>query len=179
MTTPFIGEIQMFGFNFNPYGWAFCDGTLMPIQQNAALYSLLGTVYGGDGRTTFQLPNLMSRAACGNGQGIGLTTRSMGDAFGTSNVTLTQQEMPAHQHVLTAFQQGDTTKRSGTPSDGGGVSQPNSNSIKPFSESQPTTPMSPFMLEPFINGGQPHANQQPYLALNFCIALQGEFPSFG
>lgn len=179
MTTPFIGEIQMFGFNYSPSGWAFCDGTMMNIRQNTTLFSLLGTVYGGDGQNTFQLPNLMSRAACGSGQGPGLSPRSMGETFGTNSVTLTQLEMPAHQHVLTAFQQGDATKRSGTPVAGGGLSQPGSNAIKPFSESAPTTPMSPRMLQPITAPAQPHSNQQPYLAVNFCIALQGDFPSFG
>lgn len=179
MTTPFIGEIQMFGFNFSPSGWAFCDGTLMQIRQNTTLFSLLGNVYGGDGKNTFQLPDLRSQAACNQGPGPGLTPRTLGETFGFNTVTLTEAQMPAHRHVLTAFQQGDTTKRSGTPSVGGGLSQPNSNSIKPFSESPPTTPMSTSMLQPFASGGNSHSNQQPYLALNFCIALQGAFPSFG
>ncbi|MFG3450228.1 MULTISPECIES: phage tail protein [unclassified Stenotrophomonas] len=179
MTTPFIGEIQMFGFDYNPYGWAFCNGTTLPVTQNTVLYSLLGVMYGGNGSSTFQLPNLVTRAACGQGTGPGLTPRRAGDAFGVTAVTLTEQQMPAHQHVLTAFQQGDTTKRSSTPVQGGGLSQPGSSTVKPFSSSPPNAPMSPTMLKPAAGGAQPHANQQPYLAVNFCIALTGDYPSFG
>lgn len=179
MTEPFIGEIQMFGFNFSPSGWAYCNGATLAIQQNSALYSLLGIQYGGNGQTTFQLPNLVARSACSLGQGPGLTPRTMGETFGTPAVTLTTQEMPAHRHVLTAFLQSDTTKRSGTPVSGGGLSQPSANAVKPFSASTPTTPMSPNMLKPFTGPNEPHANQQPYLAVNFCIALQGVFPPFG
>lgn len=179
MTTPFVGEIQMFGFDFNPQGWAFCNGATLPIQQNTALFALLGVNYGGNGRNTFQLPNLVTRAACGQGQGPGLTPRVMGETFGDAAVTLNQLQMPAHQHVLTAFQQSDATKRSGVPVAGGGLSQPGSNAVKPFSSSPPTTPMSPGMLKPAAGDTLPHSNQQPYLAVNFCIALQGEFPSFG
>jgi microcystin-dependent protein len=178
MTSPFVGEIQMFGFDYNPYGWAFCNGATVPIQQNAVLYSLLGIAYGGNGQSTFQLPNLAARAACSQGTGPGLTPRERGETFGAASVTLTEGQMPAHQHVLTAFQQSDTTKRSGTPTTGGGLSQPGSNAVKPFSSSPPTTPMSPSMLKPFVGGALPHANQQPYLAVNFCIALTGVFPSF-
>lgn len=179
MTEPFVGEIQMFGFNFNPRGWAFCNGATLAIQQNTALFALLGTQYGGNGRTNFQLPNLFARGACSLGQGPGLTPRTMGETFGMQTVSLTTQEMPAHPHVLTAFLQSDTTKRTGTPVSGGGLSQPSSNAVKPFSASAPTTPMSPNMLRPFTDGNQPHSNQQPYLAVNFCIALEGIFPSFG
>jgi len=178
MTTPFLGEIQMFGFSYNPYGWALCNGATVAIQQNTALFSLLGVTYGGNGVSTFQLPNLVSRAACGQGQGPGLTPRTLGETFGVSDVTLTQQQMPAHQHVLTAFQQSDTSKRSGVPVQGGGLSQPGSNAVKPFSSSPPTTPMSAGMLKPAGGNALPHANQQPYLAVNFCIALQGVFPIF-
>lgn len=179
MTTPFVGEIQMFGFNYNPYGWAFCNGAIMPIQQNAALYALLGVAYGGNGQSTFQIPNLVARAACGQGQGPGLTPRTLGEPFGVTDVSLTEQQMPAHRHTLTAFQQSNADKRSGAPVAGGGLSQPGSNSVKPFSSSAPTTPMSPAMLKPSTGSALPHANQQPYLAVNFCIALWGEYPSFG
>lgn len=179
MTEPFVGEIQMFGFNFNPRGWAFCNGATLPIQQNTALYSLLGVNYGGNGSTTFQLPNLVARSACSQGQGVGLTARSLGSSFGVSAVTLNTQEMPIHQHTLTAFVQPDATKRGGMPGVGGGISQPSATTVKPFSTATPDTPMSPTMLKPANGGGQAHENRQPYLAVNFCIALQGVFPSFG
>lgn len=182
MTEPFLGEIQIFGFDFNPSGWAFCSGALLPIQQNTALYSLLGVQYGGDGRTTFQLPNLAARAACSQGSGPGLTPRTMGDTFGLTSVALTEQQMPAHQHGLTAYLQSDATKRTGVPVNGGGLSQPSTNVVKPFIAATPSTPttlMSPSMLKPSTGTAQAHANQQPYLAVNFCIALQGVFPAFG
>ena len=178
MTTPFIGEIQMFGFNYFPNGWAFCDGSLVNIQQNTVLYALLGVNYGGNGSSNFRLPNLIARAACEQGQGPGLTNRRLGETFGVPEVALTTQQMPAHQHVLTAFQQSDTTKRSGTPVAGGGLSQPGSNAVKPFSSSPPNTPMSVNMLKPNNGGASAHSNQQPYLAVNFCIALQGVYPNF-
>ena len=178
MSEPFIGEIQMFGFDYNPYGWAYCNGATMAVQQNTALYSLLGVAYGGNGTSTFMLPNLTSRAACSMGQGPGLTPRDMGETFGDFAVTLNQSQMPTHQHDITVFQQSDATKRSGTPTSGGGLCQPGANTVKPFSTAAPNTPMSPTMLKPVTNGGLPHSNQQPYLAVNFCIALNGVFPSF-
>jgi microcystin-dependent protein len=178
MTTPFVGEIQMFGFDYNPYGWAFCNGATLPVTQNSVLYSLLGITYGGNGSSTFQLPNLVTRAACAQGAGPGLTPRRAGDTFGVTAVTLTEQQMPSHQHVLTAFQQSDPAKRSSAPVAGGGLSQPGSNAVKPFSTNPPTTPMSPTMLKPTSGAAQPHANQQPYLAVNFCIALTGDYPVF-
>jgi microcystin-dependent protein len=178
MTDPFIGQIQPFGFNFAPANWAFCNGATLAIQQNTALFSLIGVQYGGNGSTTFQLPNFSARAAGGPGQGPGLSPRAVGDTFGIAQVSLTSAEMPAHQHTLTAFAQTDTTKRSGVPVNGGGLSLPGSNAVKPFSNTAPNTPMSPTMLLPSTGGNQPHNNQQPYLAVNFCIALVGVFPSF-
>lgn len=178
MTTPFLGEIQVFGFNFSPAGWAFCNGATLSIQQNSALFALLGIQYGGNGSSTFQLPNLVARGACQQGQGPGLTSRPIGQPFGVNQVTLDATQLPAHRHTLTAFAQTDTTKRSGSPVTGGGLSLPTSNAVKPFSNAAPTTALSPSMLTPSAGGGQPHANQQPYLAVNFCIALQGAFPAF-
>lgn len=179
MTEPYIGEIQLFGFDFNPYGWAFCNGATLPITQNGALYALLGVAYGGNGTSTFQLPNFTGRSACSFGAGPGLTPRPLGNTFGVDGVTLTEQQMPAHQHVLNAFVQSDASKRSGTPVAGGGLSQPNSPTVKPYTQAQPNTAMSPTMLKPNSSAAAPHENRQPYLAVNFCIALQGVFPSFG
>jgi microcystin-dependent protein len=178
MTEPFIGQIQPFGFNFAPVNWAFCNGATLGIQQYTALFSLLGIQYGGNGSTTFQLPNFSARAAGGPGTGVGLSPRAVGDTFGVAQVTVTSAEMPAHRHTLTAFAQTDTTKRSGAPVAGGGLSLPGSNAVKPFSNAPPNAPLSPTMLLPSSGSNQPHSNQQPYLAVNFCIALQGEFPSF-
>ncbi len=178
MTEPFIGEIQLYGFNFNPRGWAFCNGALLPIAQNTALFSLLGTTYGGNGQTTFQLPNFQARAGCQQGNGPGLSPRSMGETFGTNTVTLTSAEFPVHNHVINAFLQPDSTKRSGSPVSNGGLSQPVTAINKPFAAVAPNTTFSPNMLGASAGGSLPHENRQPYLGVNFCIALQGIYPSF-
>lgn len=177
MTEPYIGQIQLYGFNFAPRGWAFCNGAVMPIQQNTALFSLLGTQYGGNGQTTFMLPNFVTRAACNQGQAPGLSPRTIGEAFGDASVTLTQQETPSHTHALNLFNQGDVSKRTGTPVAGVALSVPASST--PFAVgAQPNAPFAPAACGP-AGGGQPHENRQPYLAINFCIALQGIYPSFG
>lgn len=178
MTEPFIGEIQIFGFNFNPRGWAFCNGAVLPIQQNTALFALIGTTYGGNGTTTFQLPNFAARAGCQQGRGPGLTPRVLGDTFGTSAVTLTSTQIPTHIHGVNAYLPPDETKRSGSPIANGGLSQPASTANKPFVSSAPNTTFAPNMISPSTGGNIPHENQQPYLGVNFCIALQGVFPSF-
>ncbi|MEG3191233.1 phage tail protein [Lysobacter sp. D1-1-M9] len=175
MTEPFVGEIQAVGFNFAPKGWAQCNGALLSISQNTALFSLLGTTYGGNGTTTFGLPNLMGRAACNRGQGPGLAPRRQGEAFGESAVTLTSAQMPAHQHGLTLYAQPDPSRRSGAPAAGSAVSNPGNGA--PFVASSPTTTFAPSLIGP-AGGGQAHPNEQPYLGVNFCIALQGIYPSF-
>lgn len=175
MTEPFVGEIQAFGFNFAPRGWAQCNGALLSISQNTALFSLLGTTYGGNGTTTFALPNLMGRAACNQGQGPGLSHRGQGNTFGASAVTLTPAQMPAHQHALTLQSQRDTTLRAGAPAAGSAVSNPTGGS--PFVTTGPTTTFAPNLIGP-AGDGQAHPNEQPYLGVNFCIALQGIYPSF-
>lgn len=177
MSEPYIGEIQIFGFNFAPRNWAQCAGQLLPISQNTALFSLLGTQYGGDGRVTFALPNLQDNAACNQGQGLGLTARTIGEAFGEPNVTLTDPEMPQHQHALTVFAQNDTSKRSSSPAAGYGLASPASSQAFAPNGSN-LTGFAPGLIGT-AGGGLPHSNQQPYLAMNFCIALQGIFPSFG
>lgn len=177
MTEPFVGQIQIFAFNFNPRGWAFCNGAIMPIQQNTALFSLLGTQYGGDGRTTFQLPNFIGSAAC-NASPLspppGLTARVMGETFGSNSVTLTTDEMPAHTHAVTVYNQTDATKRTANPSTGSALASP---AISAFTAGTANAPFSNTLVMPTGNN-QPHENRQPYLAMNFCIALQGIFPSF-
>lgn len=176
MTEPFIGQIEIFGFNFNPRGWAFCNGTTLPIQQNTALFSLLGTQFGGDGRTTFQLPNFVNRAACSQGQGPGLTPRAMGEAFGSNTVTLSVPEMPAHTHGVTLYNQNLDSKKAASPSAGNSLGSPNTSAFVPGTAAN--AQFSPTLVLPTGNN-QPHENRQPYLAMNFCIALQGVFPSFG
>lgn len=177
MTEPYIGQIQLYGFNFPPRGWAFCNGATLAIQQNTALFSLLGTQYGGNGTTTFMLPNFANRAACNQGQAPGLTQRDIGEAFGDASVSLTWQEMPAHNHGLNLYNQGDASKRAGMPTAGVALSVPTGST--PFaSGAQPNAPFSPAACGP-AGGSQPHENRQPYLAVNFCIALNGVYPSFG
>ncbi|RPE82023.1 phage tail protein [Vulcaniibacterium tengchongense] len=176
MTEPFIGEIQIFGFNFAPRGWAMCNGAQLAIQQNTALFSLLGTTYGGDGRTTFALPNLTNRAACGQGQGPGLTERPLGAAFGENSVTLSTAQLPAHQHAATLYAQPDNSKRASTPAAGNALSNPGGSSPFVAPGGSPAAFAANVVLP--SGGGQPHENRQPYLAMNFCIALQGVFPSF-
>lgn len=178
MTEPFIGEIQLFGFNFNPRNWAFCNGATLPISQNTALFSLLGTMYGGNGQTTFQLPNFAGRAGCEQGQGPGLSPRSMGESFGVDTVALTSAQIPQHNHGINVYVQNDSAQRASAPVANGGLSIPGSTSTKPFASSAPNTTFAPNMIGPSQGGGVPHENQQPYLAVNFCIALQGVFPSF-
>jgi microcystin-dependent protein len=178
MTEPYIGQIQTFGFNFNPRGWAFCNGATLPIQQNTALFALLGTQYGGNGQTTFQLPNFAGRAGCQQGQGPGLTQRTLGETFGVNTVTLGINEMPMHNHTVSAFSQTATGSGVGTPVSNGGLSfLASSTTSKTFINTPLNTTLAPNMILP-STGGQPHQNQQPYLGINFCIALQGIFPSF-
>ena len=178
MTQPFIGEIQLFGFNFNPRGWAFANGATLPISQNTALFSLLGTIYGGNGQTTFQLPNFAGRAGCQQGNGPGLSPVVLGENFGVNTVTLASNQIPSHNHAVTAFSQSDSTKKSGSPAANAGLSTMGSSTARPFIDTPLNTTFAPNMIQPSQGGGQPHQNQQPYLGVNFCIALQGIYPSF-
>lgn len=178
MTTPFVGEIQLFGFNFNPRGWAFCNGATLSIAQNTALFSLLGTTYGGNGQSTFQLPNFAGRAGCEQGFGPGLSQRLLGQTFGTNSVVLSNSQIPAHSHGVNAFVATDPQRRTGTPVSNGGLSQPSQAINKPFLGAAPNTQLAPNMVSANSGGGVPHENRQPYLGVNFCIALQGIFPSF-
>lgn len=179
MTQPFIGEIQMYGFNFNPRGWAFCNGATLPISQNTALFSLLGTTYGGNGQTTFQLPNFAGRAGTTQGNGPGLSPRVLGETFGVNTVSLTTNQIPQHNHGFVLYAQKDASRRSGTPSANNALSVSSEAAATSFLPTgQFNTSFAPSMVQPSAGGGQPHQNEQPYLGVNFCIALQGIYPSF-
>ncbi len=171
MTNPFVAEIRIFPFNFPPTGWARCDGQLLPISQNTALFSLLGTTYGGNGVSTFALPNLQGRAPMHPGQGPGLSLHDLGESGGSETVTLLESEIPAHSHAL---------KASGST---GTKSIPSGNSLARTSGATPYLPPAGaplvVMADPAITptgGSLPHNNMQPYLTLYFNIALQGIFP---
>jgi microcystin-dependent protein len=177
MADPFVAEIRMFGFNFAPTGWAFCNGQLLPIRQNTALFALLGTTYGGDGKSNFALPNLQDSAPMQAGQAQGLSQRWLGEQGGSETVTLLQSEMPVHTHSMMARGAvGATTDPEGaSPANMSWVSGAAFGQVRGYSTAVPAdTPMSATLA--VAGGDQPHNNMQPYLALNFCIALQGIFP---
>ena len=171
MADPFVAEIRIFPFNFAPKGWAFCDGQLLPLSQNTALFSLLGTTYGGNGKSNFALPDLQGRAPMHPGQGPGLSLHDLGESAGSETVTLLESEIPAHSHTLMG---------QGAPGD---TNVPAGNSIARAIGATPYQPpagapivsMSGNSLAP-AGGDAPHNNMMPYLTLSFCIALQGVFP---
>jgi microcystin-dependent protein len=168
MGTPFLTEIRIMSFNFAPKGWALCNGQLLPINQNQPIFALLGTTYGGNGQTTFGLPNLQGRVAVHMGGG-----HTLGERGGEEAHTVIQSEMPAHIHPATAdAKQGDAN------SDNPGAAYPAYTTGNPMysAGSNNMVPMYPQMVST-AGGSQPHENRQPYLALTFCIALQGIFPS--
>jgi len=171
VSNPFLAEIRIFPFNFAPKGWAFCDGQILPLSQNTALFSLLGTTYGGDGKSNFALPNLDGCAPMFYGQGPGLSLHDIGETSGEDTVTLLESEIPSHPHSLLA---------SALNAD---LNAPNpTNSIARTTPAQLYTTGSPPLVNLSDNtiapagGDQPHNNLMPYLTLNFCIALQGVYP---
>ena len=172
MADPFVAEIRIFPFNFAPKGWAWCDGQLLPLSQNTALFSLLGTTYGGNGKSNFALPDLQGRAPMHPGQGPGLSLHDLGETGGSETVSLLESEIPSHTHQLRA----DTAD----PAD---VQAPSSTTslARSFGGSAYLSPaaglvaMADTALPP-AGGDQPHNNMQPYLTFYFCIALQGVFP---
>jgi microcystin-dependent protein len=174
MADPFVAEIRIFPFNFAPKGWAWCNGQLLPISQNTALFSLLGTTYGGDGKSTFALPDLEGGAPMhtGHGWGPGLSQHTEGETGGSQTVTLLQSEIPAHAHVAMANTDIADVQ---SPANGRSLARSqNANAYKPPS-GQPLVQMHPTALLP-AGSDQPHNNLQPYLTLHFNIALQGVFP---
>ena len=170
MSEPFVAQIQIVAYTFAPRGWAFCDGQLLPIAQNTALFSLLGTTYGGNGQTNFALPNLQGASPVHMGQGPGLSQYDLGQIGGAATVALASSEMPAHVHQIS----GDSSPAS--------TGVPSSTAALGVSDTQTYAP--PANLAPMSNstlavrgGGTPHNNRQPYLVLNFIIAMQGVFPA--
>ena len=176
MSEPFLAEIKIVGFNFAPRGWSLCDGQILPINQNQSLYSLLGTTYGGDGRTTFALPELRGRTPIhfGDSQTSGSTNHNLGQKSGEQTVTLTPQETPQHDHDFNVSTADATEQRNTTPNGGGVLGKANVDMYRtPGGPQQTLDPSSVSST----GGGQAHDNMQPFLALNFCIALTGLFPS--
>ena len=176
MSEPFIAEIRIFAGNFAPRGWAFCDGQLLPIAQNTALFSLIGTTYGGDGRTTTALPNLQGRAPMHPGRGPGLTARRLGEKVGTETVTLTEAQIPSHDHTLRGStglaSPGGPTNTSSLARSRGGITAYQTNTTANLVDLNSSALST-------TGGGQAHTNLQPFLTLNFIIALQGLYPSRG
>ena len=169
---PFVAEIRIFPFNFAPKGWAFCDGQLLPLSQNTALFSLLGTTYGGDGKSNFALPNMQGNAPMHPGQGPGLSLHDLGEMSGSETVTLLQSEIPSHSHSLMA-----SSTNSSKPSPAGNALTRVQSGATPYlaPAGAPLSTFADVSLTP-AGGDQPHNNMMPYLTLNFCIALQGVFP---
>ncbi|MFL6520929.1 MAG: phage tail protein [Chthoniobacterales bacterium] len=174
MADPFVAEIRIFPFGFAPKGWAFCDGQILPISQNTALFSLLGTTYGGDGKSTFALPNMQGNAPMHPGQGPGLSLHDLGETGGSQTVTLLESEIPSHSHSLNAVggfngTNNDPTNQVPAKGDAG---------LLPYTPSGQSLNMAFQAIAP-AGGDQPHNNMMPYLTLSFCIALQGVFPPRG
>jgi microcystin-dependent protein len=173
MSDQFVAEIRIFGFNFAPKGWAFCNGQLLPISQNTALFSLLGTMYGGDGKSTFGLPNLQGNVPMhvGQSQGPGLSTHDVGETGGSETVTLLTSEVPTHGHSLNA--DGIDAADTNVPSPNASYAQSTGGFLY---QSTANATLAPQALPSYPGGNLPHNNLMPYLTLNFCIALQGVFP---
>ena len=170
MSQPFIGEIRMFAGNFAPVGWSFCNGAIIPIDQNDALFNLIGTTYGGDGQTTFALPNLQSRVPIHVGPGFAL-----GQSGGTETVTLTVSQIPAHSHVPTCnASQGTSTTPAFNANPPGGIWAFAANN--PYTDGSPAASMDPAAVGS-SGGSQPHDNMIPFLVINFILSLFGVFPS--
>jgi microcystin-dependent protein len=177
MADPFVAEVRMFGFNFAPTGWAQCNGQLLPISQNTALFSLLGTQYGGDGKSTFALPDMQGNGCMHQGQGQGLSERFIGEMSGSDSVTLLISEIPAHNHNFMASNNDPATGAPNLqqPAKGAWDSGAESGVIAFYQTVAQNATMAFQALSP-AGGDLPHNNLQPYLTINFCIALQGVFP---
>ncbi|MGA7316949.1 MAG: tail fiber protein [Silvibacterium sp.] len=175
MSNPFLAEIRIFPFNFAPRGWALCNGQLLSLSQNTALFSLLGTTYGGDGKSNFALPNMQGNAPMHPGQGPGLSLHDLGETGGSNTVTLLQSQIPSHTHVINCVDGARVGGQTGVPTNAilvktGGVP---ANAYTSGATQNLTLALN--TLAP-VGGNQPHNNVMPYLTLNFCIALQGVYP---
>lgn len=181
MSNPFLGEIRMFAGSFAPRGFAFCQGQLLPISQNDALYALIGTTYGGDGQNTFGLPDLRGRVPINQGQGPGLTTRVLGEKAGTETVQLTTAHLPAHTHAMyatTAKGSQSVPAVNSMPAQPDGDNQSSTATFYVIPGANPLQPSTMAASTVAVSGGnQPHANIMPVLCVNFIIALEGVFPS--
>jgi microcystin-dependent protein len=180
MSSPFLGQIALFPYNFAPLGWAMCQGQLLSISQNTALFSLLGTQFGGNGTSNFALPDLRGRVPIGQGQGPGLSVYDMGSQQGQESVTLTTATVPAHSHAFPAFASAATTSapNGALPAEGHGAGRGGlSFAVNTYSASGSAASLAAGQVAPVTSGGAPHNNLQPYLTLNWCIAMQGIFPS--
>lgn len=169
MPEPYVGEIRMFGGNFAPNGWMFCEGQTLPISENEVLFQLIGTTYGGDGQETFNLPNLASRVPIHMGTGPDGTTYQLGEMAGTEQETLTVQQMPVHSHVMTAS---DDIPTLNSPAN----NVPGQAAAKFYRNGSPSVQLNAQAVGP-AGGSQPHENTQPFLCINFIISLFGVFPS--
>jgi microcystin-dependent protein len=169
MADPYVGEIRMVGFSFPPVGWELCNGQLLPISENETLFQLIGTTYGGDGQTTFALPDLQSRVPLHSGQGPGLQSYTLGETAGVESATLTTQQTPVHNHAFVASQSGATDPN---PQDHVLGSPP---TLTMFIVDTPVTALNAQSVQP-AGGSQPHTNLQPLLVVNFIISLYGVFP---
>jgi microcystin-dependent protein len=181
MSQPYLGQIESFPYGFAPRGWQFCAGQLLAINQNTALFSLLGTTYGGNGIQTFALPDLRGRVAMGQGNGSGLTPRVIGEVLGEENHTVISNEMPSHTHQLNTAANSNTANNTTVPSSTvvlGSATGSGGLSVFPYAAPPPapTVVMSPSAIG-MSGGSQPHNNMMPYLGMQFCIALSGIFPS--
>lgn len=174
MADPFVAEIRIFPFNFAPRGWAWCDGQLLPLSQNTALFSLLGTTYGGNGKSNFALPDLQGRAPMHPGQGPGLSLHDLGETGGSETVSLLESEIPSHSHALRAVNDDADLQ---IPAQGVGVAK--SSNANFYNQSATNLAMMAAETLAPAGGDQPHNNLQPYLTFYFCIALQGVFPPRG
>ena len=173
MSSPYIGEIRMFGGNFAPAGWAFCNGQLIAISENDTLFNLIGTTYGGDGQQTFALPNLQSRVPIHQGTGPGLPTVVIGQTGGVESVTLTTQQIPVHTHITVGSM---SVGSAATPTPGEWLATATAANITPYGTDAPLTTLNAASIS-LTGGSQPHENVQPYLCVNFIISLFGIFPS--
>jgi len=175
MANPFVAEVRIFPFNFAPTGWAFCNGQILPLSQNTALFSLLGTTYGGDGKSNFALPNMQGNVPMHPGQGPGLSLHDLGETGGSDTVSLLESEIPSHTHVINCIDGPRVGGQSGQPNNATLVKTGGAPANAYASGATQNLTMSSNMVAP-AGGDQPHNNLMPYLTLNFCIALQGVYP---